>query len=226
MGLGVFVVLVAGVGYMVYRTGGVQGTIPSENIATSTTTSSDTINLGNGLTVDGLGGATIEQLPATPAVQAPSLSRTISYSTSLPPEAVETIKTKIADIRTQLKATPTRGDLWLQLGLYYKIAGDFRAAEEVWVYLTKAIPQDYTAHQNLGDLYQNFLKDYPKAEAEYLAVVRLKPEYIDAYRSLYTMYRYQYKTGTTAAKDIVEKGLVANPGNSDLLKMRAELSNR
>ena len=87
--------------------------------------------------------------------------------------------------------------------------------------MTKASPTNPVAFQDLGDLYQTYKVNYPKAETNYLLAVSLQPTNIDLYRKLYTLYKYQYKTDTTAAADILVQGLKANPNNPDLIKLQA-----
>jgi tetratricopeptide (TPR) repeat protein len=115
---------------------------------------------------------------------------------------------------------------WLQLGLTHKEAGDYADAIQAWTYAAQQDPTSYIAFYDLGDLYQNFDKNYPLAEENYLKVVSLSPTYVDAYRSLFTLYRYQYKVGTSAAANIVAEGLKNNPGNPDLLQLQAQLQSQ
>ena len=192
---------------------------------TQSTGSTTTTNLGNGITVTGPAGAQVTMTPVSStlaSVPAPDLAHAVIYSPDLSPDAVAALTKGVASTTASLKKNPSQANVWLQLAVYYKIAGDYHAAEAVWVYLTKVVPTNYIAFANLGDLYQNFLKDYPKAEANYLQAVALKPNNIDPYRNLYTMYKYQYKTNTTAAADILAKGLKANPGNPDLLALQKQ----
>jgi tetratricopeptide (TPR) repeat protein len=113
---------------------------------------------------------------------------------------------------------------WLQLGLTRKEAGNYAGAAQAWQEVTKEEPQNYVAFYDLGDLYQNFEKNYPSAEKNYLTVVQLQPTYIDAYVSLYELYRNEYKVGTSAAADILAEGLKNNPNNAQLLSLQQQLS--
>ncbi|HVZ75668.1 MAG TPA: hypothetical protein VG934_00090 [Candidatus Paceibacterota bacterium] len=157
-----------------------------------------------------------------PAVTPPSLSHVVVYSADLPIDARATLATNIASTTANLKLDPSNSRLWLQLAANYKVAGDYHAAESIWIYLTKVIPRNYVAFADLGDLYQNFLKDYPKAEQNYLAAISLKPDDIDLYYDLYLMYSSQYKTGTSAAADIVAEGLKNNPDNPTLVQLQQQ----
>jgi tetratricopeptide (TPR) repeat protein len=172
-------------------------------------------------TITGSGnGYTIEQVE----IPAPSLGRPVSYAPNLSAEALASVRSHIENARKLLKEDPTRVDLWLQLGVYYKVAGDYQAAAEAWNYTASVAPSNitYVAYGNLGDLYLNFLKDYPKAEANYKAAIDIKPNIIEYYRGLFTLY-FHIQKDRAAAAAIVEQGLQAYPDNPDLLQLKSQL---
>ena len=114
----------------------------------------------------------------------------------------------------------------LQQGQDKKNAGDYRGAAAIWesVALSNTFVS-FIAYANLGDLYMNFIMDYPQTEVDLKQVISLKPDYIDAYRNLYMLYTaYGYKVGTSAAADILAQGLKNNPNSPDLLKLQAQLN--
>jgi hypothetical protein len=197
--------------------------------ASSTSLGTTTVDLGNGQVVTLPPGATLHESTSTvtgsAAVPPPSLSGTINISSSLPADAQTVLRTQETTLIQQLKAAPTRVDLWLQLGVDRKIGGDYAGAEVAWNYVATAGPStiNYVAYGDLGDLYMNFDVNYSKAEANYLAAVKIAPTVIDYYRDLFTLYRSFYKTNTTAAADIVAQGLKANPNNPDLLQLQKQL---
>lgn len=162
-----------------------------------------------------------------PTTQPPKLmgAIVISASSTLTVDQQALMRSKIEALIAQLKAAPTRADLWLQLGVDRKIVGDYQGAAEAWQYVaaTGGASLNYVAYGNLGDLYLYFTKDGPKAEANYKKAIALKPHVIDYYRGLYTLYRYDYKVGTSAAADILAQGLKVNPNNPDLLQLQAQL---
>lgn len=210
-----------------------ESVVPVESIPPTATTTSATSTgsaVGGATTAVDLGGGIVAQVPAgvkiaevpVDTTQEPDLNYQVHYSGDIPPEVVTILTTNIASTTAALKKDPSRGDLWLRLAYYYKTTGDYHAAESVWIYMTKVAPSNFVAFSDLGDLYQNFLKEYPQAEANYLQAVKLKPDDIDLYRNLYMMYKYQYKTNTIAAADILAQGLKANPNNPDLLALQKQ----
>lgn len=151
----------------------------------------------------------------------PNLNHQVQYSTQLTADEKQSLEVKISTIVEELQKDPTNGQEWLQLAMYYKEAGDYHAAESVWVYLTNSAPKNPVAYIDLGDLYQNFLKNYAKAESNYLAALKLDPNYIDLYSNLYTLYRYQLNEPAKASA-ILSQGLAVNPGNQTLLALQKQ----
>jgi tetratricopeptide (TPR) repeat protein len=180
-------------------------------------------DLGNGITATGPGK--VELVPIENGTPPPSLESGIKINVTLEPAVEAAVRAKETALIADLKKTPTRLDLWLQLGVYRKIGGDYAGAEEAWMYVSKVGNSEinYIAYGNLGNLYMDFLKDYAKAEANYKAAIAIKPTVIEYYRQLYVLYTSFYKTNTRAAKDIIDAGLKANPNNPDLLTLKAEL---
>jgi len=197
------------------------------NTATSTpsTTGTTTVDLGNGQYITLPPGAKLTEYDSTSTTPtAPSLSGDIKIDASLAPDVQAALRAQENTLIGQLKTNPARLDVWLQLGTDRKIAGDYDGAIVAWDYVAANKSNiQYIAYGNLGDLYMNFLKDYPKAEANYKAAIALQPTFIDYYRDLFTLYTSFYKTNTTAAADIVAQGLKANPNNPDLLQLQQQL---
>ena len=197
-------------GPMASSTLSIASTSPQIGGTISTTSSEQVVATGS---LRGAGGVT-----------PPSLTGGIVIAPTVSFDQATTLRTNEQPLITQLKAAPTRVDLWLTLGLYRKEAGDYAGAIAAWNYVAVAGPDtvNFIAYGDLGDLYMNFDTNYPKAEASYLAAIKLKPSYIDYYRDLFTLYRSFYKTNTTAAADIVAQGLKANPNNPDLLDLQKQ----
>ncbi len=195
------------------------GTVSTSTPASTTNITSD---LGNGVSVTGPGKVELVDTSVPP----PSLTGASSISPSLSADVRTNLEAKEQALITELKKDPTRVDLWLSLGVYRKMAGDYSGAIAAWSYVAAAGPSsiNYIAYCNFGDLYMNFQKDYPKAETNLKKAIEINPKVIDYYRSLFTLYRSFYKTNTSAAADIVAQGLRANPNNPDLLALKAQLS--
>lgn len=220
LGLGVAIVVLIGGGifFINKKNGGAAGTVSTTTPASTTNITSD---LGNGVSVTGPGKVELIDTSVPP----PSLTGAISISPSLSADVRAALEAKEQALIVELKKDGARVDLWLSLGVYRKIAGDYTGAITAWNYVAAVGPAsiNYIAYGNLGDLYMNFQVNYPKAESNYKKAIAIKPTVIEYYRGLYTLYRYDYKVGTSAAADILAQGLKANPNNPDLLQLQQQL---
>ena len=159
LGVGLAALLGAGVYY--YAT--LNPSAPGGQATTSTST------------VGGIGATgdyTVERVEDTGA-PAPAI-RPIIISTDLPPEARTALTANFVEVKQLLIKDPADFNAWLDLAILYKIGGDYRGAEAIWLYATKAWPESPIPFNNLGDLYQNFLKDAAKAKFYYTEAARLK----------------------------------------------------
>lgn len=193
-----------------WQQGGFSST-PGTN-ATSTTTI-------NGVTFVN-GGGNVEVLGGTP----PATDRPITITANLPEEAKVILRSKLEQQMEILKKEPTRMDIWLQVGVNRKIAGDFEGAIEAWDYVAAAAPTHvaYIAWGNLGDLYMYFLKDYEKADSHFKEAIRMNPKVPDYYRALFYLYLEVYKD-KAAARTILDAGIAENPNNEELLSLKSKL---
>ena len=94
----------------------------------------------------------------------PPAIRPVIITADLPAEARAAIEKQYAEVKTVLNKDKNDFNAWLRLAVLYKIGGDYRGAEAIWLYATKAWPQSPVPFGNLGDLYQNFLNDPVKAK--------------------------------------------------------------
>ncbi len=180
---------------------------PSSAVEVATTTNQGTY------TITPIPVTTSGNTPARPP--APSLDRPYTPPASAPASIQAEDKAAVAAAIAELKKNPDYITQWLQLALYYKNAGDYEGAEEVWIYATKAWPTDPVAYNNLADLYQNYLRDYPKAVTYWNKLIAIKPDSVAAYINLATLYRINLQD-TAKAKATLQAGLKANPNNADL----------
>jgi tetratricopeptide (TPR) repeat protein len=160
---------------------------------------------------------------STATLITPDYGEPIAFSGSVSSSARSQLTGELAQIQANIRSNPLDLQAWESLGAVYKMGGDYAHAKQAWEYIITVSPSSPAPYSDLGDLYMNFLKDYPQAEKNYLKVVALRPQAVDAYRNLYTLYRYLYKTDTSAASDILNEGLKNNPGNAELLGLQQDL---
>ncbi len=143
--------------------------------------------------------------------QPKNFDRALSYPASITAD----IKVKMqAAFEEDLKQIRASNDVnaWADLAVLRKITEDFKGSAEIWTYLSKRYTTYVGPYAALGDLYSNNIKDYPKAEANYLKAISLDPKNTDLYTDLYQLYRGLYAKTNTAAEDILKQGIAATGG--------------
>ena len=148
----------------------------------------------------------------------PNLSKQIIfYNNDLPEDAKILLREKITKLRNNLKENNDLFSDWLSLGVNYKIAGDYESARDAWEYVSVIRPSSSVSFSNLGDLYHYYLKDFPKAEKNFLQAIENDKQKTDVYIALHELYKYSYKQNTTLVTDVLFEGLKEEPKNTDLL---------
>ena len=190
-----------------------KNTLPEDKSKVIATTTKSVIG---GVEIEGTGDYAVEVIGD---IESPSLDRPVVISDSLSAEAQAILTNNIEELTKQLRASPDRVDLWLNLGTHRKIAGDYEGAIEAWKYVaeTGSDSVNYVAYQNLGGIYMDFLKDYEAAEVNLRRVISINPSVLGAYQTLSNLYRYLYKTDTNLAEQILLEGLRNNPESIDLM---------
>lgn len=214
----VLVVLILGFYYMKNKNNSVENT----NTTASTT--------DNGVVLNNSGanpGYTIEQVPVVSTVNnipVPDLNRSVTFDKNLVfTEEVKTMVTnKILGFQTELKKNPNNLLVWMDLGMYQKMAGDYEGAKISWKFVSQKAPTDYISLGNLGNLYAYYLKDNAMAENYYRQAISKDPKQIYLYIQLAEVFRDVYKDNDKA-RAIIEEGLKMNQLDQALLEFKANL---
>ncbi|MFC1756706.1 tetratricopeptide repeat protein [Patescibacteria group bacterium] len=143
----------------------------------------------------------------------PDLYKEIIFYSELSEGAKKQTILDIEYIRGQLKEDLDNYQNWLQLGLFFKLAEDYKSVQEAWEYASLIRPHGSVAFHNLGDLYHLYLPDYARSEINYRKAITNDPEMIMNYQKLHELYIYSYKEKESLADDILEEGLRNNPNN-------------
>ncbi len=197
----------------------------SQNQATTTTTTVSKAGIAN---VEGTGGYTVEQVPATGdsgvPQPVPDLNRkvTVYNGAVVTVEAKQLATEKILSLQSQLKENPADLKSWINLGIYQKMAGDYQGAVLSWKYASKLSPTDFVSVGDLGNLYAYFLKDNAQAEIYYKLAISNGPTQSYLYIQLAEAYRDVFND-LNKAKAIVEQGLLKIPNDPNLLQFQASL---
>lgn len=147
----------------------------------------------------------------------PNLERPIENLSKLDGVSFQKTAQDIVELTKKLKLEPQNRNMWLDLAVFRKMLGDYSASLEILNYVAVLWPKDYISFNNLADLYQYYLKNYPLAEKNWLKVIELKPDYPPAYENLFTLYTVDHKEKQALALPVLLKGLTQNPDSTDLM---------
>jgi tetratricopeptide (TPR) repeat protein len=139
------------------------------------------------------------------------------------PEARNDAETRIAATQQKLKADKMNWQLWVDLGIYQKQAGDYEGALLSWKYAAYIAPGDYVALADIGNLYAYFIKDNAQAESYYKQAIAKGSTQAYLYVQLGEVYRDIFKDAAKA-KAIAEEGLSKIPNDPSLLQFKATLN--
>lgn len=137
----------------------------------------------------------------------------------VPPEYLQKYTVELADFKVSLARNPADADAWIRVGVLKKFFNDYLGARDAWEYAKVVNPWYSTAYYNLGDLYGWYLKDFPRAEENYLKAIEVDPTLAYLYISLAEFYNVVYKTKSAQAVEVIRRGLEVLPDDADLKKV-------
>lgn len=177
--------------------------------------STSTLTGPGGIQVSGNGKIQVLSDSAS-GLQAPSLNHETAFAKDVPTEVRLKLTQQISKLVSSLKKDSTNFNAWMDLAIAYKIAGDLKQAEAIWLFLTEAAPTQGISAHNLGTFYHLTTKDFAKSEKYFLMAVAREPKQEINYLSFHELYRYSYKKDTSAAVDILKQGIKALPDTIDM----------
>lgn len=154
------------------------------------------------------------------------ISKPIVFKTNLSESGKNFAREKIEAAIKMIKDNYDYDLPWLDLGAYRKLIGDYDGAIDAWNFLLKIRPHSYVASNNLGDLYGFILKNYPKAEENFLKSLEENPNNINGYVQLATIYEYWYKEKSGNVEPLFLAGIENNPTDVSLKIALAEYYER
>lgn len=220
IGIGIGIIGIALIAFVIMKDTKKTTSINTENTATST---GSTFTLPDGSTIKTPDGMTIEQVPLeSTKIPQSSLSRPIAFSGTIDPQMKQIIPQKVAELQQTLKNNPKDVGAWITLGMYYKVAGDYEGAKLYWTYVSKISPTDFISLGNMGNMYAYQLRDVTTAQEYYNKAIKNGPTQIYLYIQLAEILR-DFNQDMVGAKAVIDRGLVANPNDTDLVAFRASL---
>lgn len=106
------------------------------------------------------------------------------------------------------------------VGQYKKQLGDIEGAITAWEYANLIRPKNSLSFSNLAALYHYDLKDYSKAESNYLISIANDPDDVNTIRNLFELYYYSVKDNAKA-EALLLQSIEANPKAADLYALLA-----
>ncbi len=209
--IGAVMVLLLCLGIYAWNTRSTGSSDASLENATSTSNVSTSTS---GIKVVGSGDVTVTEEPNTPKFD---FSKPIAFSASIASDVRAALNVNLKNAQDALAKNVADFNAWIQLGNAHLVGGDAKAAEEIWLHAAALFPKNIVTYDNLGGLYLDYLKDYPKAETMFKKAIALGSHDVAAYRNLFSLYTdYGYKAGTSAAEDILKQGIANNPDAYEL----------
>ncbi len=163
---------------------------------------------------------TIEVVPIVDTdsgVEAPSLDRNIDIS-KLSKQSKDFLQFVINMAKENIYNT----DAWIDIGIYWKNAGAYSDAEEVWLYVLAIEPGNAIVAANLADLYAYDLRDYTKAEEYYNKAQQIAPKYLPTYFKAVEFFQHVLKD-TKKARDFVNLGIKELPQDLELQSLKSSI---
>jgi Tfp pilus assembly protein PilF len=214
----VAIILLLGAGYLIFKHS--QGTPGSSTTSTSSPQTASTTPGGTTMAVSGTAGKSTVQRTNS-AIPAPDFGAPLVCSSNTSPSQCALFQ---ADAHTRAAAlAKDSGDFtaWIQLGYDRQATGDYAGAARDLEYVSALYPTNGISFANLGDLYMNYLHDYPKAESSYLTEIKNDPGKTNSYRALFQLYTTVYKTNSPAAETVLKQGIAVDSKAVDLQVMLA-----
>lgn len=157
-----------------------------------------------------------EDLPPAPAGYK-TINEDPAIAAEIPTDVAEKYREGFEELVKTIEEHPDSFGAWFNLGSVKNIFGDYKGAEEAWLYATEISPLQARSLMNLGDLYRNKLKDYQKAEWAYRTAIERNDTSVDPvslYREFASFYRNSYTEKKELAIPLLEQGLEIGFENS------------
>ena len=163
-----------------------------------------------------------EDLPPAPA-NYKSLNVDTAVTAELHEDDFVQYKKAFEELVATINEHPDSFGAWFNLGSVKSVFGDYKGAEDAWLYATEISPLQARSLMNLGDLYWNKLKNYKRAEWAYLTAIDRNDASVDPvilYRDLASLYRFSYAEKKDFAIPTLEQSLkIDTENNSELLAL-------
>ena len=221
----VIIIAVTALYFALHKKAGEEGMAATTTVSSTTPILDDAAlaKLSAGGTIRGDGYTITAAHKSSITTPPPDFNKPLVFSADLTADVRAILLSRWQASVVALKKDSHDAETWIGLGALRKIAGDYSGAASAWEYASLLSPKNATSFNNLGDLYMNYLHNYPLAEKNYLTAISNQSTNPAYYSALATMYTSLYKKGTGADEAILLKGIKANPKSIDLQVLLARL---
>ena len=160
---------------------------------------------------------TEEPQPETPIYkgQAISFLGDDSIINDLPKDAVDKRRQLLADLSIKLKENPLDFEGWMTVGFIKKFFNNYEGARDALEYAKYSGVNNALPYLNLGNLYGYYLKDFKKAEGNFLAAVDRDP--LESFATRYNLAGFYRDFGMKEkALRYFKEALGFNPDNESI----------
>lgn len=97
------------------------------------------------------------------------------------------------DLKKKIQDNPSDAQSWFDFAHHKEYLNDHAGAAAAWEKAFELQPLNFITALDLGNMYQYFLKDYPKAEYYYKKSLEIHAGFTSAYEGLLDLYRYNWQ---------------------------------
>lgn len=152
----------------------------------------------------------------------PDLDREVFFAENTPDDYRIKMEENIRSLQDELKKNNRYLDGWINLGLHYKEIGDYKGAEEAWLYAGFIGPAQSVSFGNLGVLYGYYIHDNEKAEKYLLKAIEISPKDLYLYQQAADFFREGLRDPVKERK-ILEDAIANAPTEADAEHFRVQL---
>lgn len=152
------------------------------------------------------------------------LSRPVRGGAGMPEAIRKDLERQIAEATAVLKQDYNNLQLWIMIGLARKNLDDYEGARDAWEFAGVIRPQNSLSFANLGFLYGSYLKDYVRAEKNYLRAIANDLHNVSAYNNLADLYWYSIPEKRVGIPKLLVGGLNENADRDHRAPLLARLA--
>lgn len=125
-------------------------------------------------------------------------------NSGLEPEELDRLINRLNKTYVLLEEKNNPYSSWIDIGMYKKVLGDYKGAEEAWMNAVTLTDRPDLAYGNLANIYFYNIKNYDLAEEYYQKAIEISVNPFTYREGLSDLYRYI----KTDKKDLIEKNML------------------